>query len=187
MTKTKETLRKSMQENLARLSKEERQNISKKLQNELFKLNTWKNAETIGLYLSFGTEWDTKNIVEEAFKLGKKVAIPKTIPATKGMKFYQINDFSEVKKGHFDIEEPIVEDTIYTKKNEMDLLIVPGLVFSKEGYRIGFGGGYYDRFLTDFIHPTVSLVWSKQLVENLPTNQYDLPVQYLITENGMIH
>lgn len=187
MTKTKETLRKLMLGNLTKLSDDERQNISEKLQDELFKSTMWKNAETIGIYLSFETEWDTRNIVEEAFQSGKKVAIPKTIPATKGMEFYQINNFSEVKKGHFDIEEPIIEDTIYTKKNEIDLLIVPGLAFSKEGYRVGFGGGYYDRFLTDFIHPTLSLVWSKQLVENLPTNQYDLPVQYIMTENGLLY
>ena len=146
----------------------------------------WKKAETIGIYLSFGNEWDTRIIIKKAWKAGKKVVIPKTFPDVKGMEFYQINDFSEVKKGHFDIEEPIIENKTCTKKDHIDLLVVPGLIFSKDGYRIGFGGGYYDRFLTDFIHPTISLVWSGQLTDDLPTNQYDLPVRYILTEKGII-
>lgn len=171
---------------LATLREDERQEISKKLAHHLFETKLWKEAETIGIYLSFGNEWDTRAIIKEAWRAGKKVVIPKTIPAIKGMEFYQINNYSEVKKGHFDIQEPIVEQTTQRDKNEIDLLVVPGLIFSKNGYRIGFGGGYYDRFLTDFIHPTISLVWSEQLVDYLPTNQYDLPVQYILTEKGII-
>ena len=186
MTESKATLRKSMMKKLATLREDERQEISKKLAHHLFETKLWKEAETIGIYLSFGNEWDTRAVIEEAWRAGKKVVIPKTIPAIKGMEFYQINNYSEVKKGHFDIQEPIVEQTTQRDKNEIDLLVVPGLIFSKNGYRIGFGGGYYDRFLTDFIHPTISLVWSEQLIDDLPTNQYDLPVQYILTEKGII-
>ena len=186
MTETKANLRKSMMDKLAQIHPEEREEISTDLANRLFESELWEKAETIGIYLSFGNEWETRGIIEEAWRVGKKVAIPKTIPDVKGMKFYQMDDFSKVKKGHFNIEEPIVDQTRVVEKDQIDLLIVPGLIFSKDGYRIGFGGGYYDRFLTDFIHPTVSLVWSGQLVEYLPTNQYDLPVQYILTEHGLI-
>lgn len=187
MVKNKETLRKSMQEKLSELSKKERESISKKLQEKLFQSELWKKADSIGIYLSFGTEWDTREIIKQAWNMNKKIAIPKTIPSKKEMNFYQINDYSEVEKGHMGIEEPIVEKAQYVNKKEIDLLIVPGLIFSEKGYRIGFGGGYYDRFLADFIHPTLSLVWSNQLVESIPINQYDLPVQYILTENGFIH
>lgn len=182
MTVTKATLRKSMQEKLAKVSEAEREEISEKIQKRLFESKLWQQADTIGIYLSFGNEWDTRTIIEKAWQSGKNVAVPKTNPAVKELNFYQINDFSEVRKGHFNLEEPIVEKTKLVEKDAIDLLIVPGLVFSKDGYRIGFGGGYYDRFLTDFIHPTVSLVWSGQLVEYLPTDWYDIPVQYLCTE-----
>ncbi len=182
----KKVLRESMQIELNQLTEDERSEISRELQQELFQSELWKNAERIGIYLSFGTEWDTRKIVEEAFNSGKNVAIPKTIPETKQMDFYQITDLSQVQKGHFDIMEPNIEKATYLDKNEMDLLIVPGLIFTKSGYRIGFGGGYYDRFLMDFIHPTVSLVSLKQIKESIPLNKYDLPVNYLITEEGLI-
>lgn len=186
MTVTKKVLRESMIEELGKLTEHERHAISEQLHEGLFKSNYWKNAEMIGIYVSFGTEWDTRNIIEEAFKTGKNIAIPKTIPETKEMDFYQVTDWSQVKKGHFGIQEPVIEKTTYVEKDAINLLIVPGLIFSKDGYRIGFGGGYYDRFLVDFIHPTVSLVSEKQLRETLPISNYDLPVNYLITETGII-
>ena len=186
MTESKATLRKSMMKKLAELREDERKEISRELALHFFETDLWKESETIGIYLSFGNEWNTQNIIEKAWQEGKEVVIPKTIPDVKEMNFYQIDSFSEVKEGHFGIQEPIIERTIYTDKHAIDLLVVPGLIFSKDGYRIGFGGGYYDRFLTDFIHPTISLVWSEQLVDYLPTNQYDLPVQYILTEKGII-
>lgn len=186
MTKTKKELREAMQTKMAALSKEDRHQISQKLHQQLFKTKLWQEAEIIGLYLSFGHEWDTRAIVKKAWENGKKIAIPKTIPTKKEMKFYQIQDFNELEKGHFGIEEPIVEQTTQVPKNDIDLLIVPGLVFSKDGYRVGYGGGYYDRFLVDFIQPTLSLVWSGQLAEELPTNQFDIAVQYLLTENEIM-
>ncbi len=186
MAEEKERMRKLMMDKLANLDEEKRKEISNQLAQNLFASKLWEKAESIGIYLSFKTEWDTRVIIEEAWKSGKKVAIPKTIPETKGMDFYEISDFSQAKKGHFGIEEPIIEETTRMEKDEIDLLIVPGLIFSRYGYRIGFGGGYYDRFLVDFIHPTVSLVWSEQLVDLLPLGKYDLPVHYLITENEII-
>lgn len=186
MVVKKKDLRESMLEELGKLSEDERMTISKNLHEVLFQSDLWKKAETIGIYISFDTEWDTKKIIEEAFKSGKIVAVPKTIPETKGMKFYQIQDLSQVQKGHFGIQEPIIEKATYLDKDKIDLLVVPGLIFSEDGYRIGFGGGYYDRFLANFIHSTVSLVSRKQLREELPINHYDLPVNYLVTEEGFI-
>lgn len=186
MSVNKKNLRESMLKELAQLNDSERIATSKQLHEMLFQSKFWKNAETVGIYLSFGNEWDTRSIVAEAFKLGKKIAIPKTDPKTKTMDFYEITEEWQVRKGHFGILEPIVEEARFVDKDEIDLLVVPGLIFSKDGYRIGYGGGYYDRFLIDFIHPTVSLVSKTQLRETLPINHYDLPVNYLITENGII-
>lgn len=186
MTADKKTLRESMIKELGELKEDERQSVSKQLHDVLFQSKLWKEAETIGLYISFGIELETKSIIEEAFALGKNIVIPKTIPETKQMNFYQITDWSQVQKGHFGILEPIVEQVTYIEKDNIDLLIVPGLVFSKDGYRIGFGGGYYDRFLVNFIHPTVSLVSKRQLRDAIPINKYDIPVNYLITEDGII-
>lgn len=174
-----------MQDKLADLNSEESKNITEKMHQELFKLESWKNAEIIGIYLSFNTEWDTRGIINKAWNEGKKVTIPKTIPEIKGMDFYQFSDYNELESGHFGIEEPIVDETVQTEKKDIDLLIVPGLVFSEDGYRVGFGGGYYDRYLENFNNETLSLAWSEQILEELPINDYDIAVGKILTEKGI--
>ena len=178
-----------MIKDLAEIDDDERLTISKEIQKQLFKSKLWKKVETIGIYISSKYEWDTRNIIEEAFKAGKKVAVPKTISDVRRMDFYQISDLSQVEKvksGQFTLEEPIIEETVYLDKNKIDLLFVPGLIFSRDGYRIGLGGGYYDRFLPDFTNTSVSLALEKQIKESIPTKEYDMPVKYIITENEIV-
>src|SRR5690625_598613 len=180
----KEIARKSMQLSLSKIDEQEREEISKQIQNHLFQSNVWRDAQTIGVHLSMEIEWDTREIVKRAFEEGRNVVIPKTIPDTKELIFYEITDLSQTVKGPFNLEEPDTEQTKPVDKDAIDLLIVPGLAFTKNGYRIGFGGGYYDRFLTDFIHPTVSLLHSNQIIDTFPIESYDIPVNYLVTEEG---
>ena len=171
---------------LSKLDETERIDVSNQIQKHLFESDLWKNAQTIGVHLSVGHEWDTREIVGRAFEEGRAVVIPKTIPDTRELEFYRITDFDQTVIGHFDLEEPDVEMTERVKKDDIDLLIVPGVAFTKNGYSIGVGGGYYDRFLTDFIHPTVSLLHTNQLVDTFPIEPFDIPVMYLITEEGII-
>lgn len=171
---------------LSKLDETERIDVSNQIQKHLFESDLWKNAQTIGVHLSVGHEWDTREIVGRAFEEGRAVVIPKTIPDKRELEFYRITDFDQTVIGHFDLEEPDVEMTERVKKDDIDLLIVPGVAFTKNGYRIGVGGGYYDRFLTDFIHPTVSLLHTNQLVDTFPIEPFDIPVMYLITEEGII-
>lgn len=187
MVESKDSIRKAMQTAFSKLDEKEHDDISDELQAVLFASDLWKQANTIGVYLSVGSEWDTRNIVEQALAEGKRVAVPKTIPDTKGLVFYEMTDWAQIiEDGHYGLAEPDIEETDPIDKNDMDLLIVPGLVFTKNGYRIGFGGGYYDRFLTDFIHPTASLVHTRQIVDSFPIESFDIPVHYLITEQGII-
>lgn len=186
MPESKKQLREEMLASFAQLSEEEHSKISNQLQQRLFQSGLWENAETIAVYLSVRKEWDTRKIVEQAWADGKKVVIPKTIPDTKEMFFYGISDWSQTVKGPFQLEEPNIEQTTAVEKEEIELMIVPGLVFTKEGYRIGFGGGYYDRFLADFIHPTASLVHTNQLTDSFYIEPFDIPVNYMITEQGII-
>ncbi|MDZ7834585.1 MAG: 5-formyltetrahydrofolate cyclo-ligase [Alkalibacterium sp.] len=92
----------------------------------------------------------------------------------------------QVEKGYSDLIEPIVTETTRVDAESIDLMIVPGVIFTPSGYRIGYGGGYYDRFLKDFSNTTVSLLHSNQLVESFPVEPHDIPVQYLITEEGLM-
>lgn len=182
----KKTARKTMRVALETLSEKERADISEQLQTNLYATDLWKNADMIGLYLSVGTEWDTRAIIKQARAEGKRVCIPKTMPETWEMIFYQVDDLSQVGPGHWGLDEPIVETTVPVAKEDIALLIVPGLIYTRDGYRVGQGGGYYDRFLTDFINPTVSLLHSNQLVSSLQIEHFDIPINYLITEEGLL-
>lgn len=186
MGEEKKRAREEMMRSLSEWEPSERQDISNQIQQQLFQSDLWRDAQTIGVYLSVGNEWDTREIVKRALEEGRDVVIPKTFPDTKEMVFYQITDLSQTVKGPFNLEEP---DTIHTEpvdKDRIDLLIVPGLVFTKNGYRIGFGGGYYDRFLADFIRPTVSILHSSQIIDTFGVEHFDIPVNYYITEKEMI-
>src|SRR5699024_4104882 len=100
--------------------------------------------------------------------------------------FYKIDSFEQVEKQLHGLQEPISEETIAMEKSQIDLLVVPGLVFDKAGFRIGFGGGYYDRFLVDYPNETVSLLSQSQLVNEIPVEEFDKPVEYLIVENQIM-
>lgn len=170
---------------LTSLPEVRKKQIEKKLSRNLFNSKLWKKANVIGLTCSTEIEWNTMPIIQKAWSEGKGVAVPKTDSTKSTMKFYLIKNEGQLKVGYGNILEPIIELSRFIDKFEIDLLIVPGIVFDKYGYRIGFGGGYYDRFLTNFTNETVSLLSSKQLVDKLPIEKHDINVQYLITETGL--
>ncbi|WP_208559591.1 5-formyltetrahydrofolate cyclo-ligase [Marinilactibacillus kalidii] len=176
----KETIRAQVMNTLKSLSSTEKQLIEQAFYKTLFDSEHWKEATSIGVTLSGGLEWDTEPIIKQAWYEGKKVAVPKSIHATRALHFYEIDQFAQVKAGYFGIREPLVQETTRCAVETIDLMIVPGVVFTREGYRIGFGGGYYDRLLADFPNTTLSLVCSSQLVEEMPVEPHDIPVQYLI-------
>lgn len=171
---------------LKSLSIKDQKEIEKKLHHRLFQEDIWKQAKTVGVTVSQAMEWDTNTIIEKAWAQGKNVAVPKCIPESKKMQFYEITSFDQLEIAYFNIQEPIPKHTKIVKKESIDLLIVPGLVFDRRGYRIGFGGGYYDRFLMNFINYTVSILSNRQLLDEVPKESHDLPVQYLITETETI-
>ncbi|KKE80152.1 5-formyltetrahydrofolate cyclo-ligase [Oceanobacillus caeni] len=181
MNKTE--LRKKTITKLKSLSKDERLEIEQKLRNKLVDSDLWKRAKTIGITISQGFEWDTTPIIKKAWDEGKAVCVPKCLP-DKEMVFYIIHDFHLLEKGLYDIPEPNPEKATKVKKQDMDLLIVPGVVFDHNGYRIGFGGGYYDRFLVDFPNETISLASHFQVIEQLPIDSHDLPVTCIVTETN---
>ena len=145
-----------------------------------------KKAQVIGITLSSFPEVDTWNLIQELWKLGKEVVVPKCEPALRGMTFYQIDSFDQLEVVYMKLKEPIPTITKKIEASQIDLLIVPGVVFNKQGYRIGFGGGYYDRFLSGYNGATFALAFNCQIVDELPIERFDIPVQYIITETQQI-
>ena len=176
----KKLLRLEVLSKLEALPRELHRTKSKLISSQLLESKEWKNATNIGVTISNFPEVDTSFLIHTAKKQNKRIFVPKCFPKTKEMKFYEWNEQTRFERIYANILEPITDTTTEIQKNEIDLLIVPGVVFSKEGYRIGFGGGYYDRFLIDYSGHTISLVFLEQLREIIPLDIYDLPVQKMI-------
>lgn len=186
MKEKKKVLRSELKERLSRLDQKVYQAKSSIIHTVLFQQPDWLKAETIGVTLSQFPEVDTFAIIQKGWEEGKRMVVPKCYPEQKKMIFYEITSFEQVEKGYFNLFEPLPEKTKAVQKEDIDLLIVPGLGYSKDGYRIGFGGGYYDRFLKDFKGITLSLAFREQLVDEVPAETHDIPVQKLISEEGVI-
>lgn len=182
----KETIRSQMMKTLQQQTIEEKRNRENQLFVSLTESTLWKNANIIGITISGDIEWNTKPIIEYAWKQQKTVVVPKCIPSKKELIFYEIDAFNQLTKGYANLQEPDPLKTIKINKKSIDLLIVPGIAFDERGYRIGFGGGYYDRFLQDFDVLTASLVSDLQIKHKIPNDKYDIPVNYLITEKNII-
>lgn len=145
----------------------------------LFASKQWLDAEHIGLTYSMPIEVNTVPIIERAWDEKKKVYLPSSHP--KGvMYFHPYNQKTSLKKSKFGVLEP--ETHVIIEKNVLDFIVVPGVIYRKDGYRIGFGGGYYDRYLADFNGKTSSLVFSEQVNESWEPDSYDIAVQKLFIQ-----
>jgi len=182
----KKTLRDKYKTLRDQLSASYRKEAARKIAGHLFSLPQWKCSRSVGLYLSVRSEVDTSEIIRQAFMEGKKVRAPKVLSDTK-MRFFEVLNAKDFKKGKFGILEP----KLACKKvgcSTMDLLIVPGIVFDKKGYRLGHGFGYYDRFLPRASRAfKVGLSYGKTLEASLPHDAKDCPVQAVITEKGVVY
>ncbi|OEH92924.1 5-formyltetrahydrofolate cyclo-ligase [Bacillus solimangrovi] len=158
---------------------------SEQIANLLYEQSVWLEAKTIGLTVPMPREVNTRIIMEQAWKQDKQVATPKCIPSQRKMDFRQIESESDLEQSYAGLYEPIPEKTLRIEKNEIDLLIVPGLCFDQSGYRLGFGGGYFDRYLEGFRNHTVALAFDFQVLSYIPTEKYDLNVDFLITNKGV--
>lgn len=182
----KTELRKSAINVLKNVSNAERINIEEELTRNLVESEVWKQSNVIGITISNGFEWNTKPIIETAWQEGKKVCVPKCQPKQRKLDFYKIHTYDQLEVVYYNLLEPIPEETDKIEKHMIDLLVVPGVLFDKNGFRIGFGGGFYDRFLTDFPNNLISIASNVQIVEHLPTESFDIPVNRIITESGFL-
>ena len=182
----KNSLRQQMKDRLSKLSKPLYQDYSYKIAKRLFEDDDWINAKTIGITISKQPEVDTYQIIQKAWELGKQVAVPKCLPEEKKLSFRIITEFSQLESVFYGLLEPIVDVTTAVVPEQIDLLIVPGLVYIKDGYRLGFGGGYYDRFLQSYKGITLSLAFDCQVASSIPIEKHDKPVSKIITNGEVI-
>lgn len=131
------------------------------LYQQLWQLPLYQQAASIGITVSSPIEVATQPIIEQAWRDQKQVYLPRTYPATHEMHFFQYQAADQLSKSDFGIPEPLPDRP---QLDQVDLLIVPGLVYSTDRWRVGFGGGYYDRFLAQYQQPTVVLALNAMTV-----------------------
>ncbi|UII54864.1 5-formyltetrahydrofolate cyclo-ligase [Cytobacillus spongiae] len=182
----KKILRNQMQERLNEISKPLYEHLSYEIARTLFETSEWKTAHTIAITVSKPPEVDTYQIIRKAWDEGKEIVVPKCYPNDKRMLFRKLTSFNELESVYFGLLEPIEKFTVEYAANEIDLMIVPGIAFSRSGFRLGFGGGYYDRYLENYDGITISLAFSCQLVDELPIESHDQSVSKIITEKELI-
>lgn len=178
----KKALRQEMLRWMRQLHHDEKKQIEKILYKRLFHTTMWQEAECIGITVSQPFEWDTKPIIKAAWNEGKMVVVPKCEPRGHLLTFYQIDGWDALEKGYANIMEPKVAVAKQVDHHTLGLLLVPGLIFDKNGYRIGFGGGYFDRLLVNYTGICLSILSNFQVRAEIPKEVFDIPIQYLLTE-----
>jgi 5-formyltetrahydrofolate cyclo-ligase len=180
----KGSLRKKISNLLRNQKEDERFSKSRIIHKKLCGTPEFRNAKTILFYASFDGEVDTFSMMKQALRLGKKVALPKIVEDRKKMMFCFIEDLeNDLAVGSYGILEPTQKCPPLLTQGEIDLVIVPGVAFDKKNYRLGRGGGYYDRFLKKLPSetPSFGLAFDFQIVGRLPAHQdFDIPVHRVI-------
>ena len=173
----KKELRRAIRERKRAMTLDEIESRSRKL-GELFAASeAYQKARTIYGYLPYNQEVRTVPMLERALAEGKRVAVPKCYGDE--MKFIYLDDLTQVEKGYAGIPEPIADGPIADVPQA--LVLMPGLAFDPAGHRIGYGGGFYDKFLAqEPEHPTLALCYEFQMLEHLETEEFDVPVDTVL-------
>ena len=173
----KTSLRKQIREKKRAMTLREIETASEKLGALFLQSALYQNARTVYGYLPYNQEVRTTPMLEQALRDGKRVAVPKVYGDE--MKFIYLTDLSKVETGYAGIPEPVEDEPV--ADDPTALVLMPGLAFDKEGHRIGYGGGFYDKFLAkEPNHPTLALCYGFQMVSELPTEEFDIPVDEVL-------
>lgn len=164
-----------------RLSMKNKEQKDKCISENLINTDLYKNANTVLLYVSSEIEVSTYSIIADAFSQKKTVAVPRCNPVDCTMEFYIISSFEDLSEGAYGIYEPL-ENCKMVECDNMSVCIVPGLSFDKDGYRLGFGKGYYDRYLSAFPGKSIGLCYDECFCEKTVRDKFDKAVSVIVTE-----
>ena len=178
-------MRRIMLEKRNSLSHEIINKKSAEIQKKFTNSYEFNHAKILGSYFPTGSEARTEKIISAALKSNRLVALPRTEGEV--IKFYQISLNSNLIVGRFGIKEPSISNPFAS--DDIDLLLVPGILFDINGYRIGYGYGYYDKFIAKKKKSTVSvgLAYECQMCVEIPRSNYDQKVNILVTEERMLY
>ena len=183
---TKHELRKRIESIRDGISKDEKERLDAVIAAHLISWEAYRSSKVLFCFVSFRSEIDTRPIIEKSIKLDKIVSVPKINLANGEMRAFIIDDFEScLEPGEYGILEP-VSSCRELDYGRLDLIITPGLAFTSRGERLGYGGGFYDRFIERHSQATIcALAYDRLILNEIPVKEHDVPVDYLITESGV--
>ncbi len=161
---------------------EEKERRDQEILKRFLRLSAYERAEWIFPFVSTAIEVDTLALIRRSLGDGKRVAVPRCTPGKVEMFFYEICSLDELKPGAFGVLEPRGDESCKIMGDANTLLVLPGLAFDMDGYRLGYGKGYYDRFLSAFPGVKAGVCYTACLKQALPHGRYDKRADYLVTE-----
>ncbi|BCJ87183.1 5-formyltetrahydrofolate cyclo-ligase [Effusibacillus dendaii] len=195
----KDGLRRQILHKRLSMSAAERADKQVRILKHLLTVPHLQQAETILLYLDFRGEVETEQIFRWGWNAGKTMAVPVSKPAERKIIPVRLNSFEELTAGPYGIREPDMHVQLAAghlnalpdalSVQELDVVIVPGVAFDRKGGRLGYGGGYYDRFLPQ-LRPNalkIGIAYQLQMVEQLPMETHDIPLDLIVTEKSVYH
>ncbi len=178
----KNALRQRYRDYRTRLSPQDKLRLDEDVLSRVTRLNQYTNADLLLIYVSTAIEVDTRKLIERALQDGKRVAVPRCVPNTRNMEFYEITSLNELTPGTFGVDEPQPDPRRLLPTDPGGLCIVPALCYDEYGYRLGYGKGYYDRFLATYTGITVGICYAACVRHSLVHGRFDRPVELLVTE-----
>jgi 5-formyltetrahydrofolate cyclo-ligase len=186
----KREIRREIQEKRDCLTLWERERLSELILHNLWSLPEFRKAQTVFFFISFRSEVNTVPMIKKALSEGKRVCLPYTFTDHKEMVASQVTNLErELTLGNYDIMEPRPEFLRPVPPREIDIIILPGVAFDCAGRRLGYGGGYYDRFLRRCDHRChlVALCFELQVIDEVPCSDHDHRVHKIVTEKRIIN
>lgn len=170
-----------------KLDKSEKARMDQKIYENFVGLVSYRYADTLLMYYPKSGEVDTLPIIKGALSAGKKVALPVCETAGFQMSYSYIESLDDLERGAYGIPAPkkSCKKFIKDEKHKSLLIVLPALSFDTRGYRLGYGRGYYDRYMEGFDASSVGLVYSRFIVDRLPIGRYDIAADLLVTEKGV--
>lgn len=183
----KSDIRKRMSAQRNAMPQEEIDIKSRAIQKRVAGLAVVRSASILMVYLSFGSEVLTDGLIRWCWGEGKRVVVPVCRPEKRELAACRIDGFDELEVGHYGIRTPKEGLLRPVEGEKIDVILVPALAFDRRGYRIGYGGGYYDRFLPRVPRAVkIGVAFASQIVAEIPVDGHDLPVDVIVTESEVI-
>jgi len=188
----KKILRKEILAKRKNINTVEKEEKDRKILEKFYESKYYIEAKNIFIYISYDSEINTKGIINKALMDNKKIYVPRTEFKTRLMDAVKITSLDNLIESEYGILEPSAEKP-HIDPNGLDLIVVPGVAFDRNGGRMGYGAGFYDRYFEKISKDNMkkviklALAYDFQILEKIPMNEQDVPVNYIITESKFIH